>query len=105
LIHRSGRRTLSVEHVHQSAAGQKTPKKLVETQSKADGSFALPVEDGSGGAVLYLIAKGVSPKLGAATDKAPPELYLRVRDPGDGERAQYFRLSFSIRPNRPRLSG
>src|SRR5208337_2970023 len=58
------------------AAGPGAPQKLVETQAKDDGSFAL---DSAGGndetGVLYLIAKGGEPKVGG--DKGPnPEITL-----------------------------
>ena len=52
------------------AAGPGAPQKLVETQTKDDGSFDL---DSAGGndetGVLYLIAKGGEPKMGG--DKGP----------------------------------
>ncbi|MBX3437257.1 MAG: hypothetical protein KF861_07205 [Planctomycetaceae bacterium] len=58
------------------AAGAEAATKLAETQSKDDGSFALPADAGKDSdAVLYLIAQGGRPTAGA-TREANPAIVL-----------------------------
>lgn len=54
------------------AAGADGARKLAETQTKDDGSFALPLDgDKADGDVLYLIAQGGKPKAGAIKEANP----------------------------------
>jgi hypothetical protein len=46
------------------AAGQSAPRKLAETQTDADGRFALPVQSIANGEVAYLVARGGQPTVG-----------------------------------------
>jgi hypothetical protein len=54
------------------AAGPSTPRKLAETQTKDDGSFALRVDGkNTRGDVLYLISKGGEPMAGGSKGPNP----------------------------------
>jgi DNA-binding beta-propeller fold protein YncE len=58
------------------ATGPSAARKLAETQTKDDGSFALPLESSkTNGDVLYLIAQGGKPNAGA-THEANPAIVL-----------------------------